>query len=514
MGNHYRLEEQLHAGPLSSVWLARQVEMDRQVVVKFFKFAKDSDRARQALAQEIHLHCRLRHPNNVQVVDTDGAIEGITVDHGPYVVLEYVPGATLRALLRQRRRLSATAVWRIALQALGALAESHANGLVHRDIKPENLMLWNPEGLEHHLKVIDYGLAASVAHQTGAGVPLAMGTPHYMAPEVARGRPATAAADIYGLGVVMYEALAGRRPFDGSESREVLRKHVFDDPAPLTTLAAVPQELAGIVHRAMQKDPSQRFVTAQAFMAALRALTWSKMARYQVSEFSPVQLEEAIETDVFEPTAWDVASGTLDDSVHVLNSDVALPVQRLQRDHLELESTKAPTIWLFTEDPATNHASVSMAAAALGQEFELHSLNAADREALLPRLIAGHVKPPWVAVFGDMHVLVQDPLLARLRWTPGMSRVLVSTHLNAEMLQTTANFAGLDRQITLPAEPDDIFAGIERMVERSRTIRQGEDQLRLALRDAVDDLERVWRAAQARGVSREDPLLDRSRGAP
>ena len=497
MGNHYRLEKKLHDGTLSSVWLARHVALGREVVVKFFRCP---DKTQRQLIGELSSLCRLQHPHNVHVIDTTGRVEGPEGSIiGPFLVMEHVPGQTLRRILRTQRRLAPLQAWRVALQVLAALSEAHGFGIVHGDIKPENLMLWEPEGLDRLVKVIDYGLTGGFAGSPEQGV-LTSGTPQYMAPEVAMGHAPSPSSDLYSLGIVLYEALAGSRPFNADDPHEVMQQQIHSEPVPLRALAPIPEELSRLVHRALRKDPAARFASAQELLGAMRALTWRELSRYQFAAFSPIAAEESIATDRFTPQASDAASGLLGDPVQLIHADRELPTPSLNATDTTLAATATPTVWVLTGDPTTEHLIVEEAVSLLSPRCEVSLLSPEARESQLARFLEGRARPPWVVVFGDMHVLIQDALLSKLRWYPETTKVLLSSHLNPELLQTTVNFVGLDQHLTLPSDARKLVAAVNISLERSRKIHHSQDQLRLALRDAIDDLETAWRAAHSRNL--------------
>ena len=487
--SRYRLIRKIHSGGCSNVYLAHQTHLRREVVIKFFHC--DNLESAKQLRQELASLCRLHHPNNVQIVDTGMASE--EGEARPFVVLEHIPGRTLRKVLQQERRLSSLRTWRIAMQALAALQEAHEHGIVHRDVKPENLMLWEPAGLEEHLKIIDFGLATAdhtsvSTRNTGA----ALGTPHYMAPEVAEGGRATPRSDLYSLAVVLFECLAGQRPFDGPEALAVLFQQVHKDPPRLRDLAPVPERFEAAIHKALQKDPQYRFESAAELLEELRKLSYSELRRYHMARFEPSVWEERIDTDTFEPGAFEAVAGIVGERSDMTSGMWSVAgVQKATGT--ALRSARTPSVWVLTEDPALNQPCMRLAMAQLAGRYDLRLLDAAERQAVVRDFMKGTEEAPWVLLFGDLHVILQDELLSTLRGTAETSRLLVSTHLNPDLLQSTVNFAGLDHHVSLPVEVEDVVQAVDRMVDRARAIRHHYDQLRLALRDAHSDLERFKR---------------------
>jgi eukaryotic-like serine/threonine-protein kinase len=253
----YRVERPLGHGAMSTVDLARDTELDREVALKRLadNLARDDD-LRARFQREARLAARLTHPNVVQIYDVGED------DHGrPFIAMEYVAGETLAELIARRGPLPPREVAELGVQMSRALAAAHEAGLVHRDVKPHNLLL-RRDGV---LKLSDFGVAFGLegTRLTVAGTVL--GTAAYFAPEQARGEEVTAAADLYGVGAVLYELLTGRPP---------------RNPATLADLAATsaiplpqdaPPELARIVMRCLAADPAERPASAAELAAELGA---------------------------------------------------------------------------------------------------------------------------------------------------------------------------------------------------------------------------------------------------
>ncbi len=207
----------------------------------------------------------LQHPAIVPVFDV-GEREGVC-----YILMPLVRGESLKALLTRQGRLPLDEVQRIVLEAANALAAAHDAGIVHRDIKPENIML---EGPDRHVRLMDFGIAKAVdsgdKELTGTGV--IVGTPQYMSPEQATGEPAIdQRSDQYSLAVVAYQMLSGRAPFEGETARAIMTKQLLDQPPALAGLVEnLPLHIAAALHRAMQKNPHDRFKDVKAFARALQ----------------------------------------------------------------------------------------------------------------------------------------------------------------------------------------------------------------------------------------------------
>jgi serine/threonine-protein kinase len=220
--------------------------------------AQDDPAALARLSREVATARQLAHPNLVRTYDLDEA-EGIY-----FLTMEYVEGRSLRDLIDERGPMPVAAAVSAARQLCRALAHAHARGVLHRDVKPHNAVI-TPSGL---LKVMDFGAARFAEAPRGVTeTGTLVGTPAYMAPEVLRGAVHDARADVYAAGVVLYECLTGRPPFESAESPLVLVTHVLEDRPedPASLNAGVPRALADLVLGALAKDPEERPASAEAF---------------------------------------------------------------------------------------------------------------------------------------------------------------------------------------------------------------------------------------------------------
>ncbi|MDP9382720.1 MAG: PQQ-binding-like beta-propeller repeat protein [Chloroflexota bacterium] len=218
--------------------------------------------SRAGFRNEARAVARLSHPHIVSVYDYDQ--EGDRC----FIVMEYVQGPDLKEYISNRRPLSEDEVRRLVSQVLHRLAAAHRAGIIHRDMKPRNVLV-SPDGT---LKVGDFGVAKAAGDAALTYTGVVFGTPHYLAPEVARGDAATPRSDLYAVGVMLYEMLAGRLPFEGDYAISVVHAHAFEQPPPLGQLAPnVSPEMLAVVQRAMAKDPAERFADAEQMLEALRA---------------------------------------------------------------------------------------------------------------------------------------------------------------------------------------------------------------------------------------------------
>jgi len=243
----YRLQTRIAVGGMGEVWRGRDTRLDRIVAVKLLRpeFAGSSE-FRDRLRLEARHAAMLSHPGVVQVRDyDDGSASGV-----PYLVMEYVDGPSLATVLRTEGTLSPGRVLDLVAQAADALACAHAAGIVHRDVKPGNVLVDGGQ-----IKIADFGIAAAAGAVPVTMTGLVIGTPAYLSPEQAAGMPATAASDLYGLGIIAYECLTGRQPFYGS-ALAVAFAH-WDRPLPPLP-AAVPEPVVRLVAALTAKDPQRR----------------------------------------------------------------------------------------------------------------------------------------------------------------------------------------------------------------------------------------------------------------
>ena len=267
LAGRYRLLSLLGQGGAGDVWRAQDLELDRLVAVKMLRrLDGDPVGAADRLRSEARAAAKLSHPNVVTTYDVGTTLDVV------FLVMELVPGRDLAQLLRSDGLPSPDLVADIAVQAARALDAAHAAGIVHRDVKPGNLLL-GPDGV---LKITDFGISVAAGRSqvmtTMGGTPVLLGTAAYVAPEQVRGEPATAASDMYALGCVLYELLAGTPPFTGATLDEVLRQHLYAEPAPLWTVRPeLAPGLAAAVMRLLAKDPAARPSSAAALLAVLNA---------------------------------------------------------------------------------------------------------------------------------------------------------------------------------------------------------------------------------------------------
>lgn len=278
-GTPYRLIRPLGEGGMGAVFLVEHVDLGRQCVAKVLhaRLAGDANLIDRMRIEAQSLG-RLHHPNIVQITGF-----GTTHDARPFLVMEWLRGHTLSDELEVRGQLPAREALELAAQMLAALSAAHAVGLVHRDIKPENLFLCEEPTGDRRLKVLDFGMARVLPDApegapdplvvpTGTG--MVVGTPRYVSPEGAMGKRVDARADIYGAGLVLYNMLAGRGPFDHLHGDALLGAHALRQPEPPShyAKARLPPSLDLAVQKALSKNPEHRFQSALDFRAELERI--------------------------------------------------------------------------------------------------------------------------------------------------------------------------------------------------------------------------------------------------
>jgi len=258
LGTRYTLTERIAIGGMGEVWAATDAVLDRTVAVKMLNpaLSQESDFVERFRAEARHT-AALQHPNIATVFDY-GEDDGTA-----YLVMELVPGQPLSQIIAERAPLSPQETVAILIQAATALGAAHRGGVVHRDVKPANVMV-TPDGTA---KLTDFGISRAVDSVPLTQTGQVLGTAQYLSPEQALGQSATAASDIYALGVVGYEMLTGQRPFDTGSLVSTALAHVNKPPPPLPE--TVPQGLADVISAAMAKAPADRPASAAEMAHAL-----------------------------------------------------------------------------------------------------------------------------------------------------------------------------------------------------------------------------------------------------
>lgn len=388
-----------------------------------------------------------------------------------YLVQEFIEGTSLTQVLRLGRRLEPSVAVTMCLQLLAALDETHRLGMVHGAVAPDNVL------------VVDSSDACNVRfvlHGFGAGANV--NPPHsgvmrrqtlvskYTAPEVRDGAAPSGGSDLFSVGCLLFETLAGEHPEWDPEGR--LNRQ-------LSEIVPAHPDLSRVVAKAIAHERKARFDTAQDFATVLLALDLDELVQFGVGEKTALHggaAETQDTVDITRPRA----------GAHLPD---ALKQRALQGGKPELLSTKKPKLWFFSGDPGLDQPIVDLAIGMLLERYEVVRLDATQRERLQTRLTETDL--PWMVVFGDLHALLDEPLLAELSRHGETVRLLVSTHDNVEMLSTTINATGLDAQLSLGQRPEALVELVSSMVERVRTTRIQYDGLRLAVVDAQGDVERL-----------------------
>ncbi len=288
----YRVVKRLGSGGMADVYLVEDQQLGRRIALKLlYRHLAEDVQFVERFRREASSAAGLQHPNIVSIFDR-GEWNGTY-----YIAMEYVEGHTLKEVIRERGPAPPEAATDIVLQILRAARFAHQRGVVHRDLKPQNVLI---DG-DGRVQVTDFGIAragASDMTETGS----IMGTAQYLSPEQAQGRPVDARSDLYSIGIILYELLTGRVPFDAESPVSVALKQVSEAPVPPRRLdAALPPALEGVVMRALEKDPARRFQNADEFIEALHAARLSPEA-VVVEEQAPI--EEILEEDDRQGRRW------------------------------------------------------------------------------------------------------------------------------------------------------------------------------------------------------------------
>src|SRR3954454_23081171 len=281
LAGRYELGDRLGSGGMSNVYKAKDRVLERTVAVKVLaEHLSDDEKFVARFRREALAVAKLIHPNIVQVYDTGAD------DHRHFIVMEYVEGRSGAQLLQSKGSLGGGVAVQIGAQSCAGLEYAHRQGIIHRDVKPGNLMIiggpatpgnarstaHEPATGEMGVKLTDFGIARAAEQTRLTQVGSVVGTAAYLAPEQARGEEATPASDVYALGVVIYQLLTGRLPWEGTTLAELAIRRESERPLPPSSYdPAVPQTLSTAVLRSLESDEALRYSTARQLSAALRA---------------------------------------------------------------------------------------------------------------------------------------------------------------------------------------------------------------------------------------------------
>ena len=417
--SHFQTGRKLGESSRAVVFDATHVELGRQVAIKVFRAVSPSAIAR--LKRELPTLAVLRHPSNARVLDVGAHPKG-GLDQ-PFLVMERLRGPTLKSVLAREGRLAWRRAVALAVGMLDGLAEAHACGLVHRHLTPEHVLVPGEGSPREHVKIISYRVADRDAEASEPLLP-SLPDPAYVSPEVGRGGPMTERADLYAVGAILHEAVLGRALG--------LDRSVKSERG--TTPRDLPASLVELLRRNVSLDPAERYDSALDFAAALRA---------------------------------------------ILSGEAAPEADPAPFSRRNLHSTGQPTVWLLTGDPALRTPAVEGAAAKLSATARVQEIVPEQREAWARSLGEPDANPPWLVVFGAMHAILEDPILAALARSPESARLMISTHANADLLDAAINFCGLDHHVTLPSSAEEVRDAIDRMLARAGAARRYYDDLRM-----------------------------------
>lgn len=363
LGGRYEVHDIVGRGGMADVYKGRDARLARDVAIKVLKSTLSTDaNARERFRREAMAVSKMAHPTVVRVFDAGD--ESDTDEHGnptgsttPYIVMEFVQGRLLGDIIH-RGIIDEAAALGIADGMLNALEVSHQAGIVHRDIKPANVMITTNGGV----KVMDFGIARAIADTVANGGETSsiLGTALYLSPEQARGQDATERSDLYALGVVLYEMLAGRPPFEGDSPVAVAFQHINDEPAPLGLQnSSVSKGTAAIVHKLLEKEPADRFSSATEVRKALLALPEPGSQEEQDTLWAPRAGDSeppVVTSSIPQPTWQSREEPAVDFTLPAGHNVQQASVPRLAialGSVIAISMLIAIVVWLFTLNPTT-----------------------------------------------------------------------------------------------------------------------------------------------------------------
>ncbi len=304
VAGRFKVLELLGQGGMGKVYKALHLGLDKVVCIKTLRPALLEDPTIVGrFEREAKAASRLDHANSIHVLDF-GQDESGTL----FLVMEFVPGRDLRRVLRDEFPLGEARIVKLVAQVLAALSRAHAQGVIHRDLKPENILVTERDGEKDFVKVLDFGIA-KIADGSMPGITrqdLICGTPEYMSPEQARGAAFDHRADLYAIGVILYQLATGELPFLGTSAMDTLTKHVNDPLVPVRTKrpeAQVSAAFEDLVARALSKDPAKRPQNADEFRRELLAITAEPATEPEVARVAPKVTKKPVIEDDFDAEA-------------------------------------------------------------------------------------------------------------------------------------------------------------------------------------------------------------------
>jgi serine/threonine-protein kinase len=298
LNGKYRVESEIGQGAMGTVYLGEHIGLKKKIALKVLHSDLEvSDESLQRFQREGMAAGRFNHPHAIQIFDFDRSEPGASGSRVFYLAMEYVEGSNLSVFLRQRGKVASDVAVKLARQMLSCLAEAHRHGIVHRDLKPDNIMVSEASRGELRLKVLDFGLSKLVDRKLNSSLMTQpgrlLGTPLYMAPEQIAGLEADERSDVYAAGLILYEMLAGERPFQEKDAAALFLSRPTAEAPSLSAKhpeLAISDALDELLLRAMQRDREQRFQTAEEMLNALDEVPLAQSAAANRSA-SPVRRE-------------------------------------------------------------------------------------------------------------------------------------------------------------------------------------------------------------------------------
>lgn len=297
LNGRYRIKRSLGEGGMANVYLAHDLILDRDVSVKLLRLdLRDDPNTKRRFQREAMAATQLNDDHIVGVYDV-GEDNGLQ-----YLVMEYVAGTDLKTYINKHFPIPFQQIIDIMEQILSAVQEAHLHGIIHRDLKPQNVLI----NEQQQVKITDFGIAVAVSQNALTQTNTVMGSVHYLSPEQARGSMATKQSDIYSLGIILYELLTGKVPFEGETAVSIALKHFRDEmPSVREFDPRIPQALENVVLKATAKQPKERYSSAEAM--ALDLKTSLSASRAKESKFIPQQIDQG-ETKVLDAKGIEAAS--------------------------------------------------------------------------------------------------------------------------------------------------------------------------------------------------------------
>ena len=327
LNGRYKIQSLIGTGGMAAVYLATDLILDRLVAIKVLRLDfRQNDDAMRRFRREALSATQLTHPNIVGVYDVGQSQEM------NYIVMEYVEGTDLKDYVRQRGALHPIEAVRIMMQIVSAITAAHQNRIIHRDIKPQNILI----DREGNVKITDFGIAVALSDTSLTQTNTLLGSVHYLSPEQARGGMATIQTDIYALGIVLYELLTGRVPFDGESAVSIALKH-FQEPLPpvMNPSVMIPQSLENIVLKATAKDPMNRYRSCYEMFQDLK--TCLDSTRLYEKKFVPASFSG--ETKVLSPISTQ--------KIKPIQSSREIPVVEMDEEKPVKKKRKWPWVLLL-----------------------------------------------------------------------------------------------------------------------------------------------------------------------